>query len=199
MENKDKNLVKVTIFILIITVAIILSLPLTYYYMNNSRIEAHDKKVSMIESKAIEYGNKHRDLIIKGISTFNDNPSTITINSYGENNSINTFTYNTNKKYKADEKLSLNEYRATKIKVKDLAQDEYLTYDKTDTCMDCTSDNKEYFNNVIINPINNNVINECYVYIYYKDNEVKAYFDKKTCDNTSDKPTLEGREYKYKK
>ena len=195
--NND-GLMKIAYTLLIIGILIIFAIAVPYSIItkNSNKELSYKNKINNIETAAKKYGNDNKSLIIKGLTTLNDSPSTIIINSTKTNGAIDTFIFNINKKYKADEKLNNNEYRANRITLKELAELGYLEYDKTNNCSNCTEENKLYFNNIIINPKDNNVMNSCYVYIYYKDSNVFAHFDDITCNKVTEKPNLDGQEYK---
>ena len=189
--NKEKISAMEIAFIVIIILALIGGIAFAIKYtIDNKNIAKYNSKIQDIEASARRYGIDNKGLILKGVTKTNDNPSTITI----KNNVF--YTINKNKKFEPDEKLNDNEYRGNYISVSELVNEGYYKWDKEDQCSNCTDENKQFYNNIVISPLDNSIINECYVYIYYKKGEIYAHFDIQLCNQTIEKPGLHGKQYK---
>ena len=199
MNNKGFTLVELLTVIVIIGLLIAISIPATSKIMKASKEKAYNTKIEFIENEAILYGESNMEYLRKGID-FNTNKTSLCEFSDGEHPTV---SYTTNYTY-SDNLLDgrNNIYLCIKFKVSDLANNKYINYDKEDFCSgnsNCNSSNKNAYDKQILNPITNNIINSCNVYVYYKNNRGYAYFDKSTCNNVTNDPNdanTYGYEYK---
>ena len=85
------------------------------------------------------------------------------------------------------------------FKFKENDEIDTVDYDHKKQCdkYNCPKDEKQraYYDSVVVNPVDDYIINECNVYIYYKYTRAYAVFDKTTCDERRDQPDI-GHEYR---
>ena len=194
MKKNGFTLIELLAVLIVISLLLVLTIPNIVKISRQAKAKAYDTKIDILEQVSITYGMDNKTLIMKGETPNNMVSSTIKINT-DSNGNITSFVFNSNKPYSANETLDTNEYRGNYVLVKDLVEQGQYKWDKENQCEGCSGDNKTYYNNVVINPLNDNIINGCYVYIYYKNNQVNAYFDKATCDQSSNTPGYVGKEY----
>lgn len=195
MKNKNGfTLIELMAVLVVIGLLLVLTIPNIVNISKQSKAKAYDTKIDLIEQMAVYYGMDNKTLIMKGQTPGHDISSTVKIIS-DDKGHITSFTYNSNKPYAPTETLDSNEYRGNYVTVKELVEAGQIKWDKEHMCENCTGDHKEYYNNIVVNPITDNIINGCYVYIYYKNNQVNAYFDKATCSQVSSVPGYMGKEY----
>ena len=199
MNNKGFTLVELLTVIVIIGLLIAITIPATSKIIKASKEKAYTTKVEFIESEAALYGETNLDYLRKGMD-FDTGKTSLCEFSDSERPVVN---YISNLDY-SDNILDgrTNTYLCIKIKVKDLAINKYINYDKEDFCSNnanCNSSNENSYNNQVINNMTEDIINECNVYIYYKNNRGYAYFDKKNCDTVASDPnqaSITGNSYK---
>jgi competence protein ComGC len=194
MNKNGFTLVELMAVLVIIGLLLVLTIPNIVKISKQSKAKAYDTKINLIEQMAVYYGMDNKSLIMKGQTPNNNVSSTVKIVS-DDKGYITSFTYNANKAYSPTEILDTNEYRGNYVTIKELVEAGQIKWDKEHMCENCTEANKEYYNNIVVNPITDNIINGCYVYIYYKNNQVNAYFDKSMCDQASSTPGYMGKEY----
>ncbi len=194
MNKRGFTLVEVLAVIVVIGLILIIAVPNITKVSKQTKLKAYDTKIELIEQAAVYYGMDNKSLILKGQTPTNTVSSTVTIatDNQGKVTSIN---YNYNKTYNPTETLGANEYRGNYVYIKDLVEAGKINWDKENQCVNCSATNKTYYDNIVINPIDNNIINGCYVYVFYKNNQVYAYFDKNTCNQTSSIPGFMGKQY----
>ena len=193
MKKNGFTLIELLAVLIVIGLLLVLTVPNILKISRQAKAKAYDTKIDIIEESAILYGIDNKSLIMQGKTPNNMVSSTVKITS-DENGNITSFIFNENKPYSESETLEENEYRGNYVFIKDLVEQGQYKWDKENQCEGCT-DTKQYYNNIVINPLTNNIINGCYVYLYYKNNQVNAYFDKTTCDQISNIPGYIGKEY----
>jgi competence protein ComGC len=194
MKKNGFTLVELMAVFVVIGLLLILTVPNIIKVSKQSKTKAYDTKIKLIEQMAVYYGMENKSLIMKGQTPVNEISSTVRVISDDKGN-ITSFNFVNNKNYSPNETLDNNEYRGNYVTVKDLVEAGQLKWDKENMCENCVGDNKTYYNNIVVNPVTDNIINGCYVYIYYKNNQINAYFDKATCNQVSSVPGFVGKEY----
>lgn len=202
-KNYGFTLVELLAVIIILGLVMALILPNAMQIGNNVKQEAYEAKIDTIEGQAESYGTKNKSIIKTGANFENPNQHYTCYFRYGENGAkedvITSVDYRINESgYSESANLGKNKYWCTRLKVEDLVRSNNLTWDKENLCSgnaNCNDDNKEFYDNVVLNPKTNYIINKCYIYVYLKYNRVYAYFDKNICDIKSEEPA-DGFEYR---
>ncbi len=193
---KKKNaftLVELLAVIVIIGLLLAIALPASLKLAGNVKKKAYDTKIELIEQAASSYGQTNLAFVRTGMDIENTS-SHHTCKLQIEGDTIKGIDY-IPKTYSESASLSENEYWCIRTTVEDLIGSHDLEYDEKDVCLNCSTDEeKKNYNDIVINPHTNNIINQCYVYVYYKYNRVYTTFDKAKCDVVSNTPTL-GQEY----
>lgn len=194
MKKNGFTLIEILVVLVIISVLLVITIPNVLKVANSTKQTAYNTKIALMQEAAITYGQLNKSTIMKGI-----NPSDTNNNNYvcvETNGKVGNYSQKT---YSATESLDSNTYRCARITVKDLVESGNLNYDTTNVCStsnNCTTANKDDYDNIVTNPTNNYIINSCYIYVYYKYNRVYAYFDKNTCDNSQNTNQNNGTEYR---
>ena len=194
MKNKGFTLVEVLAVIVVIGLLLIIAVPNIQKVMKQTKLKAYDTKIYLIEQAAVYYGMDNKSLIIKGQTPTNTVSSTITITTDNKGK-VTSLNYNYNKAFNPTETLGTNEYRGNYVSIKDLVEAGKLNWDEENQCVNCSAANKAYYDNIVTNPIDGSIINGCYVYIFYKNSQVYAHFDRSLCDQTSSIPGFMGKQY----
>lgn len=190
MKNKGFTLVELLAVIVILGLILAIAIPSSFKLSKNVKTKAYKTKIEQIEKGAGEmYGTNN----IGVVRTSNSRCAF----KFDENDELENAYFSANGTFSESEVNSLDKYPCIRLSVNDLVASGNLDYDHKNLCkeLDCPQGKTEYYDNVIINPVDNYIINECYVYVYYKYNRAYAIFDKKTCDQEKDLPDL-GHSYK---
>lgn len=196
MKRNGFTLVEILAVIVIIALLMILTIPNILKISRSTKEKAYETKIDLIEQSAVQFAmnGSNRAAVMKGsnplIST--ENNYIITITEDPKTGEVTEANFKPGPTYSATEKLPANTYRAIRVTVDQLVGTKDLNWDSENQCDNCT--NKEYYNNIVINPKNNYIINKCYVYIYYKYSRPYAHFDRTMCDELKPTPTM-GNQY----
>lgn len=197
MKRNGFTLVEILAVIVIIALLMILTIPNILKISRSTKEKAYETKIDLIEQSAVQFAmnGSNRAAVMRGSNPLNNTENNCIFHITDENNKtgkIEGFDFNCNQAYSATEQLNNNQYRAIRVTVDQLVGTKDLNWDSENQCDNCT--NKEYYNNIVINPKNNYIINKCYVYIYYKYSRPYAHFDRELCDELRPTPTM-GSQY----
>ena len=181
MKNKGFTLVEVLAVIVVIGLLMVLTIPNIMKMSRSTKEKAYLTKIDLIETSARQYASNQS--VLRELKASSKCYKLTEDDKTGEVSAITEGTLG-----------ETDCYPGLVFTVEDLVQAHELNWDKENECVGCP--NESYFNNVVINPRNNNIINKCYIYVYYKYNNPYAYFDRNTCDNAKNNISeVNGNEY----
>ena len=151
MKNKGFTLVELLAVIVILGILITIAVPSILGVSKNVKEKSYTTKISIIESAGVSYGEKNEWI------------------SIAEDGTVSSFNSHAS-----------GRYPSTKITISRLVGSGNLSWDIQDQCTGTDADCAKY-KNVVINPVNDKIINSCYVYIYYRNNRIYAKFDRNDC------------------
>lgn len=198
MKKNGFTLVELLAVIVLLALLMTIAVPSAFKLSSKVKNKAYLTKIDLIEQAANNYGQSNISLIKKGTSIEDPNIHLLCTFEY-KDEQISQVTY---EKIKYDEtRLLINDpdikqYWCTEVTVDHLVGTNNLDWDEKNQCGDkCTSDNKEYYDNVVLNPTTRFIINKCNIYIYYRNNRIYSHFDIDTCNFGLDTPET-GHEYR---
>ncbi len=204
-ENmKRKNgftLVELLAVIVLLALLMIIAIPNAFKLASKVKGKAYQTKVDLIEKAGQEFGQSNLKLVRQGISITNSTEHHSCTFNFDNKKNITGVSYNT-KMYSETATLldeaNRKEYWCTRVTVSDLVKSNNLEWDYENQCDGrCNTDqDKLNYDKTVIDPENNYIMNSCHVYLYYRNSRVYTYFDEATCDNKSDTPNNDGREYR---
>ncbi len=191
------TLVELLAVIVLIALLLVIAVPNALKMSSRVKEKAYDTKVDLIEQAAKNYGQSNIGFVRMGTDPDNTNNHYTCTFTYDDNKDITSVKY-TLKSGGYSDSLTLgeNEFWCIRLTVDDLVASNDLEWDETNRCDgQCTSSNEQYYDNVVLNPKSNYIINKCHVYVYYRYNRVYAAYDKNTCSSQSNS-VVDGHEYK---
>ncbi|MCH5166504.1 MAG: prepilin-type N-terminal cleavage/methylation domain-containing protein [Erysipelotrichales bacterium] len=197
---KKNGFTLVELLAVIVLLAILMAIAVPNALKLNSKVnrKGYMTKIELIEDAADSYGLSNLSFVRQGKNPLSGAYSICTFNYSGDDvTSINVLNQSS---YNADRTMTntatKKEYWCFQMTVADLVKTNNLDWDYTSQCDGkCTDDNKENYDNIVINPASKNIINKCFVYVYYRNNRVYSYYDINECDKYSEIPT-NGKEYR---
>lgn len=181
MKRNGFTLVELLAVIILLGILMAIAVPSALSINNKVKEQSYGTKIDIMEQAGITYGQKNLNYIKRGIN----------LNDVLKSGSYCTFTYDeANENIKSVKYVMGTTYETTTLPsddrsfwcvrapIKTLVDTGDLDWDEKDRCTDCGDEYK----NIVVNPVSDAIINECYMYIYYKYTRVYAYFDKATCD-----------------
>ena len=190
MKKNGFTLIELIVVIVIIALLMVLTIPNILKISKQTKLQAYDTKISLIEKAAVDYGNDNKSYIMKGQTPLNTSSQVLKITADNKTGKVYSVDMN-GRAYTPGETLGDSEYRGNKVTVKQLVEAGYLKYDEENSC---TGDNCDDYSKIVVDPTNNYIINYCHVYLYYKYQRVYAYFDRNTCDSKTPN-IVDGKEY----
>lgn len=198
MKNKSGfTLVELLAVIVLLAIIMAIAVPSALKLSTRVKESAYKTKIGLIEASAKIYGQSNIGFVKKGTNPKNIDQHYTCKFVYNDKKEVASVTYTFQAGgYSETKELAANEYWCIRTNVADLVGSGDLKWDTENACKDkCTTSNRQYYDNIITNPTTNYIINKCYVYVYYKYNNVYTAFDEVTCSNRSDVVT-DGHEYK---
>lgn len=198
MKKKDGfTLVELLAVIVLLGIIMTIAIPNALKLGGNVKEQTYVTKIELIEKSAQSYGQSNISSIKSGMSPGSTTAYTCKFD-YDDNDDITKAEWMPASSSPAND---TNTFPCIKVTIDDLAKSNSLDYDNKSNCGDsCTEEEKKYYDNIVINPKDNSVINNCNVYIYYKYKRVYAYFDRNECNNISPYGTFEsGHSYPAKR
>lgn len=207
MKKNGFTLVELLAVIVLLGLLMAIAIPSALTMSSKVKAKAYNTKIDLIESAGKTYGQSNLSLVRRGINP-SDNRSHSCYMTY-DNDKIKTVQFNKRivDSSKADsETLGKNEYWCLRVTIQDLVNANSLDYDESNLCSTnktgCATDEiKSRYNNVVLNPTTDYIINTCYVYIYYKYNRVYSVFDRTNCSDSCSSGICEnyGEGHEYRK
>ena len=195
MNKNGFTLVELISVIVLLGLLMVIAVPNALNLSKKVKEKSYNTKIDLIEQAANNYGQTNISLVRRGVSLKDTTRSYVCKMTY-TGDEISSIAYNlVSAGYSETRTMADNEFWCTRIFVEDLVKTGNLDWDEEGQCASCTADQKANYNNVVINPASNYIINKCQVYMYFKNNRVYSVFDKESCDVQSSTP-YEGREYK---
>jgi len=185
MKKNGFTLTELLAVIVIIALLMVLIVPAAMKMSKKVKKKAFDTKIDLIKSAAKSFGENYMTFVMKG-----DDMIVTSRTGYKcviPTNDTDDVTYGASV-------TGETAYPCVKIMVKDLAENEEINYDVENGCDGYNSCDEDLYGKQVQDLDNNYIINQCNVYLYYKNKRVYSYFDKKNCKDKKETP-IEGHEY----
>ncbi len=199
MKRNGFTLVELLAVIVLLALLMTIAVPNVFKLNTKVKKKAYATKIDLIEQAADSYGQSNLSMIRTGTSIDDSTVHTLCTFEY-EDDEIVSVLYES-RTY--SDSLSLTntdtkkQYWCTKLTVDELVGTNNLNWDEENQCNgECDTSNEEYYDKIVVNPVNGYIINKCDIYIYYRNKRVYSYFDQKKCDNSSDVANNSGQEYR---
>jgi prepilin-type N-terminal cleavage/methylation domain-containing protein len=198
---KNRNgftLIELLACIIIIALLATIAVPSALNLSKKVKTKSYESKISIMEQNAVNYGQTNIRNVRMGLNPVRGGYYTckFTYDSSGDISNVQLVSQGSG--YSESKSLASNEYWCFRMSLEELVDVNNLNWDETGACESCTTDSdKSNYDNIVVNPKTDYIINKCYMYLYYKNKRVYAYFDVNTCNVQSDTPT-DGQEYRRK-
>lgn len=193
MRKNGFTLVELLAVIVLLAILMVIAIPNAFKLAGNVKNQAYNTKIELIEKAAQEFGQSNLPLVRQGTSLTNSSQHTtctFNFNNKKDIESVSVALKNYSESATLLNQEKRKEYWCTRVSLSDLVKYNNLSWDEENKCngSKCPSGQEVYYNNVIVNPNSNYIMNNCVVYVYYRNNRVYAYFDKNECDNKKETP-----------
>ena len=197
MKRNGFTLVELLAVIVLLGLLLALAVPNALKLRKNVTSKSYDTKIDLIEQAANSYGLSNLSLVRRG-TEINDSTKHRTCTFSFNKKEVSGVSYSSSREYSENAELineaNKKEYWCIRLSIADLVATNELDWDLKNQCEGKSSCNKVDYDNIVINPVTKNIINRCYVYIYYRNNRAYSYFDINNCNSLSNTPT-DGNEY----
>lgn len=189
-KNSGFTLVELLAVIVLLGIIMAIAVPNALKLGSNVREQSYVTKIDLIEKSAQGYGQSNIASVKRGKAPNKDQRYKCKF-KYDEDDNIETVNMlSTSESEDAD--LGPDTFFCFAMTIDELVKTNSLDYDEKNTCgTSCSEQEKVYYDNVVVNPKDNSVINNCSVYIYYKYKRVYAHFDRTECDKVSNYGTFD--------
>lgn len=199
---KKKNgftLVELLACIVIIALIATIAVPSALILSKKVKAKTYQSKINIMEQNAINYGQSNLSSVRRGYNPLRNGNSTCKFNYDTKGNVKRVELKPQTAGFNELKTLETDEYWCFRVTLEELVSVNNLNWDETNVCTTCTQESeKSNYNNIIINPATDYIINKCYMYLYYKNKRVYSYFDVNTCNIQSNTPQ-DGQEYLRRK
>lgn len=181
------TLVELLAVIVILAILIVIAVPNALRMSQSVKEKSYLTKIENIENAAKLYGENH-------LSTL----KSIQLSNGSDTKAFFYYKINSNKEIEEVSKdpiaeadgYDIEHWATLKVRIQDLVEANNLSWDYKNQCGTLNKNNqdkdrvcKEFYDNQVTDPTNDNVINLCTVYIYYKYSRVYSFFDRENCDD----------------
>ncbi len=198
MKKNGFTLVELLAVIVLLALLMAIAVPSAFKLNSKVKGKAYTTKIDLIEQAANNYGQSNKSLIRTGTSVTDSSVHTLCTFEYQDEkiSSIHQEQRPYSETLTLTNTATKKQYWCTKVSVDRLVGTNNLDWDEKNQCKEnCTDANKEYYDNIIVNPTTGYIINKCDIYIYYRNSRVYSYFDIDSCNQSSETPVT-GHEYR---
>ncbi len=172
-KNNGFTLIELLAVIILLGIIMTIAIPNALKLGSNVKEQSYTTKIELIEKSAQSYGQSN-------VTSIKNSANKCRFNYASGDDTVESVEWNP-----AASRVNENTFPCETKTISELVQSNTLDYDETKACgTKCGNETDiEHYDNVVVNPKNNNIINECVVYIYYKYKRIYTYFDRETCDD----------------
>lgn len=188
MKKNGFTLIELLCVLVLLGLLMAIAIPSGLNLGNKVKDRTYLTKIDLIEQAAINFGESNKSLIRKGTNLTNLNQNNVCTFQYDEDTKSVLGVVFESRNFDEYLKLGENTYWCSKITIADLVSNGSLDWDYENNCDNCTDEEKAIYDNIVINPKDNYIINNCQVFIYYRNSRIYAHFDREECDKRTDEP-----------
>lgn len=188
MKKNGFTLIELMCVLVLLALLMAIAIPSALKLGNKVKDRTYLTKIDLIEQAAVNFGESNKSLVRKGTNPTNLNQNNVCTFEYDQATKDVLGVAYESRSYDENLKLGANTYWCSKITVAELVTNGSLDWDYENSCDNCTDEEKAIYDNTVINPRTNYIINNCRVFIYYRNSRIYAHFDKNECDKETDEP-----------